>query len=242
LPARLVEHLTGWTGQAYPAGPASVVVKARGAGPGWDGKPYPVVGIVDPSGRAGVGVCPEYAEAVAEAMSRGHLADLAALRRELPILLDRPACRIDQHVFRWTTKPAPLPDEGVWVDADAGTVPAWLRPFGGQVLLALDRDGRYLAGVGLKRHDAAGYELAVCTEPHARGRGLARGLVAQAARRVLDLGAVPTYLHPRANTASARVATAAGFPDLGWTALLLSEPRILTWLRARPLRRRGVGR
>ena len=45
------------------------------------------------------------------------------------------------------------------------------------------------------------------------GRGR---LVAQAARRVLDEGAVPTYQHDPANIASARVADAAGFPDRGW--------------------------
>ena len=44
------------------------------------------------------------------------------------------------------------------------------------------------------------------------------GSVAQAARRVLDEGAVPTYLHERDNHASARVAEAAGFPDRGWRA------------------------
>jgi predicted GNAT family acetyltransferase len=68
----------------------------------------------------------------------------------------------------------------------------------------------------VKRHDAYGHELAVGTVPGARGRGLARRLVAQAARRVLDEGAVPTYLHERDNLASARVAEAAGFPDRGW--------------------------
>ncbi|PWU56502.1 GNAT family N-acetyltransferase, partial [Micromonospora globispora] len=51
-----------------------------------------------------------------------------------------------------------------------------------------------------------------------QGRGLARRLVAQAARRVLDEGAVPTYLHAFDNPASARVAEAAGFPDRGWTS------------------------
>jgi predicted GNAT family acetyltransferase len=58
--------------------------------------------------------------------------------------------------------------------------------------------------------------LAVGTVPEARGRGLARRLVAQAARRVLDEGAVPTYRHDFDNVASARVAEAAGFPDRGW--------------------------
>ena len=86
------------------------------------------------------------------------------------------------------------------------------------MLVVRDADGDYLAGAGVKRHDAYGHELAVGTVPAARGRGLARRLVAQAARRVLDEGAVPTYLHERDNLASARVADAAGFPDRGWRA------------------------
>ena len=57
-----------------------------------------------------------------------------------------------------------------------------------------------------------------------RGRGLARRLVAQAARSLLDRDVVPTYLHDAANVASARVAAAAGLPDLGWTALGLADP------------------
>jgi hypothetical protein len=36
---------------------------------------------------------------------------------------------------------------------------------------------------------------------------------------VLAAGAVPTYLHDPANHASAKVAAAAGFPDLGWKAV-----------------------
>ncbi|MGZ4551479.1 MAG: GNAT family N-acetyltransferase [Blastococcus sp.] len=61
------------------------------------------------------------------------------------------------------------------------------------------------------------------TEPHARGLGLARRLVAQAARHVLDQGRIPTYLHTFDNVASSRVAAAAGFPELGWSALMLSD-------------------
>jgi len=49
--------------------------------------------------------------------------------------------------------------------------------------------------------------------------------VAQAARRVIADGAVPTYLHAFDNTASARVADAAGFPDRGWQVLELFQPR-----------------
>ncbi len=36
---------------------------------------------------------------------------------------------------------------------------------------------------------------------------------------MLERGAVPTYLHADANVRSAKVAVAAGFPDLGWRIL-----------------------
>jgi len=80
-----------------------------------------------------------------------------------------------------------------------------------------DHEWRYAAGVGRKRHDEHGQELAVATEPAHQGKGLARRLVAQATRRVLDEGAVATYLHAPDNVASARVADASGFPDRGWS-------------------------
>jgi len=41
--------------------------------------------------------------------------------------------------------------------------------------------------------------------------------VATAARRILDEGGVPTYLHQPSNMASARVADAVGFRDRDWT-------------------------
>jgi GNAT superfamily N-acetyltransferase len=143
--------------------------------------------------------------------------DLATLIERLPELLGRRGIA-GRGVFRWSTTPAPLADAGVWLPADDPRVPGWLRPFGGEVLVVLDRD-TYVAGVGVKRHDEAGHELAVGTEEAARGRGLARRLVAQAARRVLDEGAVPTYLHAPDNIASAKAADAAGFPDLGWSVV-----------------------
>ena len=103
-------------------------------------------------------------------------------------------------------------------------VPEWLKPFNGEVLVVLDDAGDYLAGVGLKVHDAHGVEISVGTSEAARGRGLARRLVAQAARTLLSRGIIPTYLHAPDNLASAKVADAAGFPDRGWTALGLFEP------------------
>ncbi len=117
-----------------------------------------------------------------------------------------------------------LPDVGQWLPAEDPRVPGWLKPFGGEVLVVLDDDS-YVAGVGLKRHDEHGQEISVGTEEAARGRGLARRLVAQAARTLLAGGVIPTYLHDPANVASAKVADAAGFPDRGWTAIGIAAPR-----------------
>ena len=223
LPESLVAHLTSWTGGWPPAIPATVTGNPRNAAPGWDGRIHPVTGVVDPEGRALIGVPPAYEAAAKEAALRAG-SDLAALLAALPAALDKPGHLVFAGTFRWTTVPAALADAGDWVDADDPAVPEWLRPFGGQVLIARDDDGSYLAGVGIKRHDANGHELSVGTEPAARGRGLARRLVAQAARSLLDRGIAVTYLHDPANLASAHVADAAGFPDLGWQVLGMFDP------------------
>jgi GNAT superfamily N-acetyltransferase len=147
--------------------------------------------------------------------------DLATIGAALPAIVGRPDARFGRGVFRWCHELLDLePDpEAVWLPPDDERVPPWLAVFNGDVLVHLDEDGRYGAGVGRKRHDAFGQELSVATEEHLRGRGLARRLVAQAARRVADEGAVATYLHAVSNTASARVAEASGFPDTGWWIL-----------------------
>jgi GNAT superfamily N-acetyltransferase len=213
-----VEHLQSWIGAWPPEGHVQVVANPRRALPGWDGRVAPVVGVVTAEGNALIGVAPDLAPAVAAraAAAKGG-DDLAALLADVPRLIGRRGVA-GRGVFRWSTTPADLEDIGVWVPYDDPRVPDWLRPFGGEVLLVLDGD-RYVAGVGLKKHDAAGHEIAVGTEEAARGRGLARRLVAQAARRVLTDGAVPTYLHAPDNIASARVADAAGFPDRGWSVI-----------------------
>lgn len=174
---------------------------------------HPYVGVATPAGAV-LSVPPPAVEPL-QAAAR-NLADLR--RADLRAVFDRPNAALFEGVFRWSGQPADLPDAGVWVAADAPGVPDWLRPFGGQVLMALD-DGQYVAGVGIKRHDEFGHELAVVTEAAAQGRGLARRLVAQAARHVIAAGAVPTYLHADRNVASARVAEAAGFSDRGWRIL-----------------------
>ncbi|WP_341719408.1 GNAT family N-acetyltransferase [Micromonospora sp. FIMYZ51] len=210
LDRRLHLHLATWLGQ-WPAGPGLHVVGSwRRARPAWDGRLRPAVAVR--AGASGVlSVPPDRVAAVRELTRRPD-----RLLRALPGAVGHTGWATHDDVFRWSVAPAPLPDVGEWISPGTAGLPSWLRLFDRAVLVVRDDEGRYLAGVGIKRHDRYGHELAVGTVPAARGRGLARRLVAQAARRVLDEGAVPTYLHDRRNAASARVAQAAGFSDRGW--------------------------
>jgi len=217
VPATLVRHLELWVGGWPPGRPVRIVANPRRALPGWDGEVAPVVGVVTDTGDAVLGLAPDDAARVSAWLADRPSADLDALLAAVPGLIGREGVA-GRGVFRWSSDPAPLPDAGLWIPADDPRVPPWLRPFGGEVLVVLDGD-TYVAGVGVKRHDGFGRELSVGTQPQARGRGLARRLVAQAARRVLAEGAVPTYLHAPDNVGSARAATAAGFPDVGWQVL-----------------------
>ena len=98
-------------------------------------------------------------------------------------------------------------------------MPAWLDPFGGEALVALDEDGAYVGGVGIKRHGPTGHEVAVVVDEERRGEGIARRLVATATRHELEQVPVVTYLHDPANAASGAVADAVGIPDRGWRVL-----------------------
>lgn len=214
---RLAAHLRTWLGRWPGDGTGLTVVgSAARLGPGWDGGPHPLIGVSAPAGGV-LSVPPASAAAVAELLARG------GDHHDVPAAAGLAGCWFSG-VFRWSTAPAALPDAGSWVAVSDPSVPRWLHPFGGEALVALDPDtGEHVAGVGIKRHDRYGQELAVVTAEAARGRGLARRLVAQAARRVLDEGAVPTYLYARDNHGSARVADAAGFADRGWSVHGLSE-------------------
>ena len=180
----------------------------------WDGKVYPVAGVETPEGTV-LSVPPDAVEA-----TRAAGEDLATIGPALPGIVGRPDARFGRGVFRWCQRLLDDSDpEAVWLPPDDERVPPWLSVFNGDVLVHLDEHGRYGAGVGRKRHDDFGQELSVATEERLQGRGLARRLVAQAARRVAEEGAVATYLHAPKNVASARVAEAAGFPDTGWWIL-----------------------
>jgi GNAT superfamily N-acetyltransferase len=211
---RLVAHLRTWLGTWPDGGPQGLVVVGSEARvrPGWDGEVRVVAGVATPTGAV-VSVPPDAVTAV-----RALGADLPALAAGIADVVGRPGWRFSHGTFRWTSDPTPGEDAGTWVDPREPGVPAWLRPFNGDVLVALV-DGDVAAGVGRKQHDPHGHELAVVTEEAHRGRGLAALLVAQAARRVLADGAVPTYLHAPGNTASAATAVRSGFTDEGWQVL-----------------------
>ena len=211
---RLERHLADWLGAWPPTGKLTVVGSPHRVRPAWDGKIYPVAGVETPEGTV-LSVPPDAVEATLAAGD-----DLATIGAALPGIVGRPDARFGRGVFRWCQRLLDDVDpDAVWLAPDDERVPPWLAVFNGDVLVHLDEHGRYGAGVGRKRHDDFGQELSVATEERLQGRGLGRRLVAQAARRVADEGAVATYLHAETNIASARVAEAAGFPDTGWWIL-----------------------
>jgi GNAT superfamily N-acetyltransferase len=216
-------HLASWIGAWPPPSPGlHVVATEHRDRPGWDGAVRPLLGAVDADGAGLVAVSPRFANAVT-ALLQGRPA--AAL--DDPDLCSRvghavagPGTQLGRGVLRWATQVnADIEEVGVWRAWDDPIVPAWLAPFRGEALLALDEDGAYAGGVGIKRHDATGHELSVVTDAAHRGQGLARRLVATAARHHLSDVPLLTYLHDSANTGSARVADAVGFPDRGWGVL-----------------------
>lgn len=209
---RLHRHLQSWLGEWPPAAMVTVAASPRRAEPGWDGAVRPFAGVATPAGTV-LSVPPGLAGAV-----RAGGSTLEEILEAVPDALGRPGAVVGRGVYRYCLAPPAVEPVGEWVAAAGPGVPAWLRPFGGRVLV-VGEEGRYVAGLGIKRHDELGLEVAVATDEAWRGRGLARGLVAQAAATILRAGGVPIYLHGRGNAASARVAEAAGFPDRGWSIL-----------------------
>ena len=217
VPERLAAYLDGWLGVWPPATDREVTVVASTYrdDPGWDGKVHPVFGVATPQGT----VLSVPTAALDQVRALGD--SLARIGPLLAETVGRPDLHFGRGAFRWCVQPAPFSDAGEWVPPQDERVPDWLKPFNGDVLVAWDDEGRYVGGVGRKIHDHRGHELSVGTEPNARNKGLARRLVAQAARRVLADGAVPIYLHDHANVASAHVAAAVGFHDVGWEVVSL---------------------
>ncbi len=209
-------HLRSWVGMWPPPSPGVHVVgdPAR-LEPTWDGAVRPLQGVGNGEGTV-IAVPPDAVDAVRAALSDG--LDRRGLGNELGEILDVGPAAFGAGVFRTTSRVNPdIADLGVWFAHQTDELPEWLAPFNGPRLVAFSDDGRPIAGVGIKIHDRYGHELSVVTDEEARGGGIARRLVATAARRVLADGAVPTYLHAADNVASARVADAVGFADNGWS-------------------------
>ncbi len=214
---RLFRHLEDWLGSWPPArGKVTIVGSVRREQPGWNGRARPVAGIQTPEGTV-LSVPPSTVGAV-QALGD----DVETIAAGLAGALGLDGWRFVSGVFRWSDDPAPTDHPGTWVPPHDPRIPSWLQPFNADVLVAFTGDG-VAAGVGRKVHNAWGHELAVVTEPGHRGKGWARRLVAQAAHRVLESGAIPTYLHSPTNAASARTADASGFPDRGWRILGLFD-------------------
>lgn len=211
---RLHRHLRAWLGAWPPESKVTVVGCDGRVEPGWDGTVRPFAGVSTPEGTI-LSVPPGGVDDL-----RAAGATLEEILDAVPEALGHPGAVVGRGVYRYSTAPAPPPATpiGEWVPAEDPDVPAWLRPFGGKVLVVRE-DGKYVAGLGVKRHDDIGLEVAVATEEAWRGRGLARALVSRASAAILRGGGVPIYLHGRGNTASARVAEASGFPDRGWLIL-----------------------
>ena len=209
---RLDRHLRHWLGDWPPPSMVTVVGSERRTEPGWDGTVRPFAGLVTPHGTI-LSVPPDRVEEV-----RGAGSTLEEMLDAVPEALGQPGSVVGRGVYRYALTPPEVEPIGEWVPAGAPDVPAWLRPFGGEVLVVRD-GGTYVAGLGIKRHDDVGMEVAVATEEAWRGRGLARALVVRATAAILRRGGVPIYLHGRGNAASARVAEAAGYSDRGWFIL-----------------------
>lgn len=217
---RLHEHIRQWLGVWPPQSQYQLVVAPERDLPGWDGGVRPIQGIHSPKGSV-VAVSPRYAHLFRDIDPEALIRDLlqapdanvrVSMRLGIPVSAGMP-------VFRWSEREVSQTEIGTWLPADDPRLPLWLRPFSGGVLIALDDRGEYVAGVGLKNHNDVAQEISVGTDPHHRGKGYARMLVAQAARAIITGGGVPIYQHEQDNIPSALVADAAGFPDRQWRSI-----------------------
>jgi hypothetical protein len=162
-------------------------------------------------GGAVLAVAPEDAE-----LLRRHLTGPASL----PGALEQAAVELHGHLFSGVARTGvaiPPPEAEVTVlDATDPRLPDWvLGHFTGEAWVVLDSDGSVLSTAVLKRYDDRVREISVGTAERARGRGLARSVVAAAARAVLAEGRAVLYNHAPDNHASAKVAEAVGLHEFG---------------------------
>src|SRR5919198_4878607 len=113
------------------------------------------------------------------------------------------------------------------LDATDPRLPGWvLGHFTGEAWVVLDDDGQVLSTAVLKRYDDRLREISVGTAERARGRGLARSVVAAAARHVLSEDRAVLYNHAPDNYASAKVAESVGLHEFGRYHAIVPDRRI----------------
>jgi GNAT superfamily N-acetyltransferase len=214
LARRLEAFLRVWLGAWPPQSDFDLASSDARSQPGWNDVVRPVEGVATPFGTV-LSVPEPVLEEARQLADQGE----KVFAEQVGALVGLNGAQLVSAVFRYSEHRSDLADAGTWTPREDPRIPPWLKPFNGDVLVAFADDGSYAAGVGLKKHNELGVELAVGTEPQYRNRGLGTRLVAQAARAVIDAGAVCIYLHAPSNAASAAVAEAAGFPDRGWEIL-----------------------
>ncbi|HEY2960014.1 MAG TPA: GNAT family N-acetyltransferase [Actinomycetota bacterium] len=176
-------------------------------------------------GGAVVGVAPALAARLREHLDGPEtvVAALEALAAGLP-----------GHLFSGTARTGVMiPEPAVPVtvlDASDPRLPEWvLGHFVGEAWVVLE-GGKVLSNAVLKRYDDRLREISVGTAAEARGRGLARAVVAAAARFVLAEGRAVLYNHAVDNDASARVAEAVGLHVLGtYRAVVADRPAAIEY-------------
>src|SRR5687767_7346946 len=126
---RLDGHLRHWLGDWPPASMVTVVGSERRTEPGWDGTVRPFAGVETPHGTI-LSVPPDRVDAVRSAGST-----LEGILDAVPEALGQPGAVVGRGVYRYALAPPEVEPIGEWVPADAPDVPAWLRPFGGEVLV-----------------------------------------------------------------------------------------------------------
>jgi hypothetical protein len=204
----LDRHLATWLGRWPPDGPITVATAPGRSQPGWDRSVAPVIGIRSPEGTV-VSVPPDLVDVSTEWAEQG---GLEALARGLAEFLPFPAPRLFIGGFRWSGQVPDLPDGGEWVAPIDPAAPQWLRPYQ-EALIRMTPSG-CTGAIGIKHHDPYGHELTIRVSPRIAAqhgiRGLARLLGAQAARKVLADGAVPTAILRAGNIRSDQICAATG--------------------------------
>jgi GNAT superfamily N-acetyltransferase len=145
--------------------------------------------------------------------------------------LDLIAAELHGHLFSGVARtgvaiPPPMVPVTI-LDATDPRLPDWvLGHFTGEAWVVLDDGGQVLSTAVLKRYDDRLREISVGTAERARGRGLARSVVAAAARHALSEGRAVLYNHAPDNFASAKVAESVGLHEFGRYHAIVPDRRI----------------